>query len=321
MIRIGKRTEAKKRKKLNFSAQERVGWLFIAPWIFGFVLLTVVPMAVSLYMSFHDWNMFSKPVFVGFDNFAALLNPTTFDGATFYTALGNTVIYTVLTAVINLVLGLSVAWAISKPSRLNTALRTVIYMPCMLIGIAFAMMMGPIFGSSEFALVNQLRAAFGQGPQEWLFTRWQGVWVMVLMSFWGIGGAMIVFLAGVKNIDKSIYEAAEIDGAGNFTVFLRICIPCMRPVIIYQIIMGLIFGMQVFDIAVGLASIGGAGSSLGMGIDNSLATLVYFLYNKGFKDFQMGFASAIGWLIFLLTSMIGAGLYFFVRKTGYFEVD
>ena len=310
-----------KTKKLNFSAQERVGWLFVAPWIFGFVLLTVVPMAVSLYMSFHEWDMFSKPVFVGFDNYFEILSPSTFEGATFYAALGNTILYTLFTALINLVLGLSVAWAISKPSHLNTVLKTVIYLPCMLIGIAFAMMMGPIFGSSEFSLINQLRAAAGFGPQEWLFTKGQGVWIMVLMSFWGIGGAMIVFLAGVKNIDRSIYEAAEIDGACNFTVFTRICIPCMKPVSIYQVIMGLIFGMQVFDIAVGLASIGGAGSSLGMGIDNSLATLVYYLYNKGFKDFQMGFASAIGWLIFLLTSMIGAGLYFFVRKTGYYEVE
>ena len=260
-------------------------------------------------------------MFVGFDNYFEILSPSTFEGATFYAALGNTILYTLFTALINLVLGLSVAWAISKPSHLNTVLKTVIYLPCMLIGIAFAMMMGPIFGSSEFSLINQLRAAAGFGPQEWLFTKGQGVWIMVLMSFWGIGGAMIVFLAGVKNIDRSIYEAAEIDGACNFTVFTRICIPCMKPVIIYQVIMGLIFGMQVFDIAVGLASIGGAGSSLGMGIDNSLATLVYYLYNKGFKDFQMGFASAIGWLIFLLTSMIGAGLYFFVRKTGYYEVE
>ena len=308
-------------KKLNFSAQERVGWLFVAPWILGFTVLTAIPMAVSLYMSFHNWDMFSAPEFVGFANFAELLNPATFEGSTFYAALLNTVLYTVFTAAINLVLGLTVAWAISKPSHFNTALRTVIYLPCMLIGIAFAMMMGPIFGSSEFSLVNQLRAAFGEGPQEWLFTKGQGVWIMILMSFWGIGGAMIVFIAGVKNIDTSIYEAAEIDGAGNFTTFLRICIPCIKPVIIYQIIMGLIFGMQVFDIAVGLASIGGAGASLGMGIDNSLATLVYYLYNKGFKDFQMGFASAIGWLIFLNTAIIGGGLYFFVRKTGYYEVD
>lgn len=313
--------KGKKVKKLNFAAQERVGWLFIAPWIVGFVFLTAVPMVISLYMSFHDWDMFSDPVFVGFDNFANLLNPTVFEGATFYAALGNTLLYTLFTAVINLVLGLGVAWAISKPSHLSTALRTVIYLPCMLIGIAFAMMMGFIFDSNAFSLINQLRAACGQAPQEWLFTKGQGVWVMILTSFWGIGGAMIVFVAGVKNIDRSIYEAAQIDGASNFKVFMRICIPCMKPVIIYQVIMGLIFGMQVFDIAVGLASVGGAGSSLGMGIDNSLATLVYYLYNKGFKDFQMGFASAIGWLIFLLTSMIGAGLYFFVRKTGYYEVD
>lgn len=311
----------RKRKRLDFSAQERVGWVFVMPWIIGFVLLTAIPLVVSFVISFHEWDMFSTPEFVAFKNYIALLTPSTPEGETFYAALSNTLIYTFFTALINLVLGLGVAWALTKPGTLTTVMRTIIYLPCMLIGIAFSMMMGPIFGSSEFALINQLRALMGMQPQEWLFTHGQGVWVMVFMSFWGIGGAMIVFVAGIKNVDGSIAEAAQIDGASNLTIFLRIVIPMIKSVIIYQIIMGLIFGMQVFDIAVGLASVGGAGSSFGMGIDNSLATLVYYLYNKGFKDFEMGLASAIGWLIFLISAVFGGILYLFVRKTGYFEVD
>ena len=309
------------KREFSLLKRERIGWLFVAPWIAGFCLLTLLPLLVSLYMAFHDWNMFSPPEFVGLDNFKTLLDASSIEGASFYAALSNTLIYTVLTAAINLVVGLSVAWAVARASVLNTIMRTIIYLPCMVIGIAFSMMMGPIFGSSEFALVNQILHLLDLPPQEWLFTHGQGVWVMVLMSFWGIGGAMIVFVAGIKNIDSAVYDAASIDGAGNFTVFTRICIPMLLPIIIYQTIMSLIFGMQVFDIAVGLASIGGAGSSFGMGIDNSLATLVYYLYNKGFKDFEMGMASAIGWLIFLLTSVISAGLYVFVRKTGYFSLD
>lgn len=307
--------------KSAFRKEQAWGWLFISPWVLGFLIFTAVPLCFSLYLSFHQWDMFSRPVFVGWDNFRQLLNPAAGVGDTFYAALSNTVLYTLLTAVINIAAGLSVAWAVSRASALNTVLRTLIYLPCMVIGIAFSMMMGPIFGSSDYALVNQILNAFGQPSQEWLFTRGQGVWVMVLMSFWGIGGAMIIFVAGIKNIDANVYDAAAIDGAGHLKTFVRICIPMLSPVVIYQTIMSLIFGMQVFDIAVGLASIGGASSSFGMGLDNSLATLVFYLYNKGFKDFQMGMASAIGWLIFVLTSVLAVGLYGFVKKTGYYSAD
>ena len=308
-------------KKRIVGRNNNIGWLYIAPWIVGFVAFMAIPLLVSLYMSFHDWDMFSTPIFKGLENYKTLLSPETLYGQTFYAALLNTVIYTIFTAIINLVLGLSVAWVLSRSGALTTVMRTIIYMPCMVIGIAFSLMMGPIFGSSDYALINQIRHSMGLESQEWLFTHGQGVWVMICMSFWGVGGAMMVFIAGIKNIDSAIYEAAKIDGAGNFTVFTKICIPSMMPIIVYQSIMGLIYGMQVFDIAVGLASIGGAGSSFGMGIDNSLATLVYYLYNTGFKDFQMGMACAIGWLIFIITSVIGLGMIFFVRKTGYYEVD
>ncbi len=309
------------RAKHAFRSEARWGWLFITPWVVGFLAFTAVPLVFSLYLAFHEWNMFSDPVFVGWGNFIQLLHPQSGVGDTFYAALYNTLLYTALTAVINIVVGISVAWAVARTSKWNTVLRTVMYLPCMVIGIAFSMMMGPIFGSSDFALVNQLRHMFGMPSQEWLFTRGQGVWVMILMSFWGIGGAMIIFVAGIKNIDGAVYDAAAIDGAGQFKTLMRICLPMLSPVIIYQTIMSLIFGMQVFDIAVGLASIGGASSSFGMGLDNSLATLVFYLYNKGFKDFQMGMASAIGWLIFLLTSVISCGLYAFVKKTGYYTAD
>ena len=219
------------KREFSLLKRERIGWLFVAPWIAGFCLLTLLPLLVSLYMAFHDWNMFSPPVFVGLDNFKTLLDASSIEGASFYAALSNTLIYTVLTAAINLVVGLSVAWAVARASVLNTIMRTIIYLPCMVIGIAFSMMMGPIFGSSEFALVNQILHLLDLPPQEWLFTHGQGVWVMVLMSFWGIGGAMIVFVAGIKNIDSAVYDAASIDGAGNFYVFLRIMLPMVSPAV------------------------------------------------------------------------------------------
>ena len=295
--------------------QNKWGYIFILPWIIGFFSFTFIPLFYSLFVSFTDWNMFEMN-FVGWQNYKEVLQ-----SSTFHIALSNTLIYTFFTAIINIVVGLIIAWSLSGKSVFNTALRTIIYLPSLIIGLAFAMMMTPIFGGGDYTLINQLRSILGMEPQEWLTTRGQGVIVMILMSFWGIGGAMVVFIAGFKMIDPVLYDAAEIDGASRNKIFLKICIPVLIPVIIYQTIMSLIFGMQVFDIAIGLAQVGGAATSLGMGIDGSLATLVYYLYNTGFKDFEMGKASAIGWVIFLLTSIIGIFMLVFIKKTKYYTSD
>lgn len=307
-----------KKKKRN---KQNLGWFFVSPWVFGFVSLTVLPLLYSLYLSFHDWNMFSTPKFVGLKNFQLLFDKTSIYGDAFYAALSNNLIYVCFAAVINFTVGITIAWSIFRPSKLNSTLRTIIYMPSMIISFALSMMMSPIFSSNEFSLINQIRKAMGLDLQNWLGTRGQGVWVLCILCFWGVGGAMMTYISGMKNIDKSVYEAAKLDGAANMRLLISICLPLLAPMIVYQVIMTFVGGLQAFDNVMGLSTICGGNGTANMGTDNSLATLVFYLYNLGFKDFKMGMASALGWITFAITGVFGIVLLVFVQKTGYYSID
>lgn len=307
-----------KKKKRN---KQNIGWIFVSPWVFGFVSLTVIPLLYSLYLSFHDWNMFSDPKFVGLKNFELLFDKTSIYGDAFYAALSNNLIYVCFAAVVNFVVGITIAWSIFRPSKLNSTLRTIIYMPSMVISFALSMMMSPIFSSNEFSLINQIRTAMGLDLQNWLSTRGQGIWVVCMLCFWGVGGAMMTYISGMKNIHKSVYEAAKLDGAANIRLLVNICLPLLAPMIVYQVIMTFVGGLQAFDNVMGLSTICGGNGTANMGSDNSLATLVFYLYNLGFKDFKMGMASALGWITFAITGVFGIALLVFVQKTGYYSID
>ena len=312
-----------KTKKKGDLRKSHFGWIFVSPWVFGFLCFTLVPLLVSLYLSFTEWNGFGgiqSAEWVGLKNYINLFNKETKYGESFYAGLSNTLIYTLMAIVVNIVVGISVAWSIAKAGTLNSALRTIIYMPAMTISTAFAIMMDTIFGVKSQSLINRLLVMLGGESQAWLSTPGQAVWVMVLLFFWGVGGAMLTYLSGIKNIDQNVYDAAKIDGANNMTLLLKICIPLISGVIVYQMIMGLVFGLQVFDLAVGLSSIVGAGDGA-MGHGNSLATLVFYLYNKSFVDGEFGMGSAIGWVIFFISSVASIGLLAFVLKTGYYSLD
>ncbi|MBO5715839.1 MAG: sugar ABC transporter permease [Clostridia bacterium] len=265
--------------------------------------------------------MFSDPKFVGLKNFELLFDKTSIYGDAFYAALSNNLIYVCVAAVINFTVGITIAWSIFRPSKLNSTLRTIIYMPSMIISFALSMMMSPIFSSNEFSLINQIRQAMGLDLQNWLGTRGQGVWVLCILCFWGVGGAMMTYISGMKNIDKSVYEAAKLDGAANMRLLVSICLPLLAPMIVYQVIMTFVGGLQAFDNVMGLATICGGNGTANMGTDNSLATLVFYLYNLGFKDFKMGMASALGWITFAITGVFGIALLVFVQKTGYYSID
>lgn len=311
---------AKSGRKLH---NDNLGWAFVAPWIVGFLGLTLIPLLVSLWLSFTEWNGFggiSSATFVGLDNYKNLFDISTKYGESFYAALKNTLIYTVMAIIINFTVGISVAWSVVKHNRVNSVLRMVIYMPTLTISTAFAIMMDPLLGVKNQSIINRILISLGKQPQAWLTTPGQAIWVMVVMCFWGIGGAMITYFSGMKHVDENIYDAAKIDGAKNMTLLIRICIPLMAGVIVYQLIMGVVFGLQVFDSAVGLSSIVGAGDGV-MGRGNSLATLAFYLYNKSFVDGEMGMGSAIGWIIFCISLVFSVGLLVFVQKTGYYSLD
>lgn len=303
--------------------KDNLGWIFVSPWLIGFLGFTMIPMLVSLYIAFTEWNGFGGiegAVWVGFKNFSRLLDKNSMYGETFYVALWQTILYTLMALIINFLIGISTAWSVVKPNKFNALLRTIIYLPAMTISTAFAIMMDPILGIKKQSLINRLLIIFGGTPQSWISTPGQGVWVMIMLAFWGFGSAMTTYYTGMKNIDGNIYDAAKIDGASNMTLLIKICIPMMSGTIVYQVIMGLVFGLQTMDGAMGLSSISGGGNGA-MGIGNSLATLVFYLYNISFVDGTFGMASALGWLIFLITGVFGVGLLIYIQKTGTYSLD
>ena len=179
---------------------ENLGWVFVAPWIIGFLGLTITPLLVSLWLSFTEWNGFggiSSAEFVGLQNYKNLFDISTKYGESFYAALQNTLIYTVMAICINLVVGISVAWAVVKNNKVNSILRMVIYLPTLTISTAFAIMMDTIIGIKTQSLINRLMLMANGTTQAWLTTPGQAIWVMVMLCFWGIGGAMLTYFSGM----------------------------------------------------------------------------------------------------------------------------
>lgn len=305
--------------KLKLTGKRRhalTGWLYISPWVLGFLLFTLYPIVASLVMSFYDWDLFGDKIWLGFQNYVDI-----FHSDIFFVSLKNTLIYAICSTVIGVGLGMLVAYALLKPSRFNKVLRTIIYLPCLVIGIAFSMMMAPIFDGTDAGLINQVFMMLGLETQAWLSEPGQAIWVLVFMSLWGLGGPMIIFTAAFKNIDESILEAARIDGATKFQTLVRINIPIIIPVIVYQAIMSIIGGLQVFDTALGLATASGTATH-GMGNNNALGTLVYYLYRTGFSsDAAMGKACAIGWVLFIITAIFSVVILLFIKKSKYYTLD
>lgn len=309
--------ERKMRKSLtNTTRQSILGWSYILPWVIGFAVFTVYPIISSLVMSFYNWDLFGDKIFIGLQNYVEI-----FSSDIFIISLKNTLLYAFFSTIISVGFGILTAYALLKPTRQNKIMRTVIYLPCLVISIAFSMMMAPIFDGAKSGLINQVFNVLGLEPQMWLSEPGQAVWVLIFMSLWGLGGPMIIFTAAFKNIDNSILEAARIDGASRFKTLIKINIPIIIPVIIYQAIMSIIGGLQVFDTALGLATASGTAQH-GMGNNNALGTLVYYLYRTGFSaDAAIGKACAIGWVLFVLTAVFSIGILMFIKKSKNYSLD
>jgi len=293
--------------KLGIERQEKVaGLLFVSPWIVGFLMFGVFPMAVSVYLTFVKWDFLREPKWVGFANFENI-----FTSPIFYTALKNTLIITAGSSLIYLVLGVIVAAMLAKNYLGANLFRAIIFLPSLVIGTALAMMMGPVFGNGKYGLLNQVLHMLGLPNQSWLTEPGQAVWVIVAMSLWFLGSSVIIYLAGIKGIDPAYFEAAMLDGATGLQQFFKVTIPLITPVLLFQTIMGIIGGLQVFDLALTLASEFKTG---GMGNDNSLATLVFYLYKLAFSDYNMGSAAVVGWVIFILSLLLSL-VVFKISKT------
>lgn len=293
-----------------------VGFICVLPWCIGYLAFSLIPNLTSLYMSFNEWDFFSEPYWVGIDNYLTL-----FQDPVFILSLRNTVLIMVFSNIINILFGLLLAVILAKNPPGHYLMRTVLYLPSLVMPVAMGMMFRQIYSSGTYGLLNQFIGLFGFSPQHWLTQPNLAVWAVIIGAFWSVGGSMIIFLAGLKGINPEYYEAAMIDGAGPFYRFFYITLPLLTPVIVFQIIMGLIGsgGLQVFEFPATLAGFSGAANS--MGYYNSLGTLVFYLYMQGFRYLQFGMASAIAWVVFGIALILGVFIYRLSQKYDFYGIN
>ncbi|MEO3812729.1 sugar ABC transporter permease [Sphaerisporangium sp. B11E5] len=268
-----------------YGERSRVAYLFLSPWIAGAALLTVGPMLASLYLSFTDYDLFTSPEFTGLENYRRLFT----EDPHFLAAVWATVRYVVLSVPVQLVAALAVAVLLNRASRMQGFYRSAFYAPSLLgASVAVALVWRALFSAGGAA--DRVLSLVGIRTGGWVTDPDLALLVLVLLGIWQFGAPMVIFLAGLKQIPPELYDAAAVDGAGRWRRFLSITLPMLSPVIFFNLVLDTIRAFQVFNAAFIVSSgTGGPGDS----------TLFYTLYlwQKGFVDFRMGYASAMAWLL------------------------
>jgi len=269
------------------------GALFVSPWIVGLLGLVLYPMGLSLYYSFTNYDLIGPPQYVGFSNYTQMLIDPTFQQA-----LYNTLYLVVVMVPLSLIVSLSYALLLNLPIFGQRLYRTILYLPQMVPVVASALLWLWIF-NPEYGLINSVLSWFHIVGPLWLNSMSWSKPSIVLMNLWGVGGAAIIFLAGLRGVSPALVDAAKIDGANLWHRFWHVTIPALSPLILFNAIMGILAAMQYFTQAFvmggGTSNAGGA-----IGIGNSLNFAMIYLYEVAFEELRMGYASAMGWVLFLM---------------------
>ena len=280
LARAWPRTKLARREALAF-------YLFISPWLLGFLAFTLYPMLASAYYSLTVYNVVDMK-FVGIQNFQELIADDLF-----YRSLWVTAKYTLVGVPLGIIAALTVAVLLNQRVPFLSFWRTIYYLPSVITGVAVALLwkwvLNPQYGLLNYLIFEPLGI---EGPR-WF---WSETWVIPaywIMGLWGVGGTMVIYLAGLQNVPTALYEAAEIDGASAWQRFFKITIPMISPVILFTLVTNLIYTLQVFT-QVYVVSDGMGGPSY--------ASLVYVLYLflNGFRWFRLGYASALAWVLFVI---------------------
>lgn len=265
--------------------------MFLSPTLIVFSVFVVFPVIFSFYLSFHKWNMFSAGTsFVGLDNYAATLaNPE------FWTVLKNTAAYTLGTVPLNMLVSLGAAYILNKKLIGKRLLRTALFIPVIMSPVAAAVVWRWVY-EPNFGLLNYTLSFFGVPSINWLNDPTAAMFALIIMGVWkSFGVNMVLFSAGLQGIPEQYYEAAQIDGAGRGRQFWNITLPLLSPTTFFILVMSVIGSFQVFDTVYVLTSGGPLGST---------KVLVFYLYEHAFKYFEMGYASAVAYLLFALVFVL-----------------
>ena len=278
------------RKKVSntFSA-----YAFISPWIFGFILFTAGPIFYSIYLSGTTSTMLSPPQWIGLENYARVVT----DDPLFFTSLLNTLYYVVVAVPLGMLVALSLALLLNEKLRGLSFFRTIFFLPSITNMVAVSVLWLWIF-NPEFGLLNTALNAVGITGPLWLQSEAWAKPSLILMSLWGVGGGVIIFLSALQGVPQELYEAAALDGANARRRFFRITLPMISPAIFFSLVMSLIGSFQVFTQAFVMTGAAQPGSEGGP--NNATLFYVLYLYKKAFQEFKMGYASALAWILFFI---------------------
>jgi multiple sugar transport system permease protein len=270
--------------------EEIAFYVFASPWLIGFVLWTAGPMIASLLLSFARYDVITPPAFNGIDNYTKLLG----HDELVWQSLKVTLYYAAGAVPLALIVALLLALLLNQKVPGIRLFRTIYYLPAVVSGVPVALLWVWIL-NRDFGILNSALAIVGIDGPDWLFSVSWVIPAFIIMSLWAVGAPMIIYLAGLQGIPQHLYETAEIDGAGPWAKFFHVTIPMISPVLFFNAIMGIIGSLQVFTPAYVMTGGGPLNASLFVGL---------YLYRNAFRYFQMGYASALAWLVFVIIMVL-----------------
>ena len=299
--------------RISRSTSETIqGWLFISPWLIGFVFFAAGPIIFSLFMSFTRWSLLSPAQWIGLDNYQKIL----FDDPLVYKSLWNTAYYVLFSVPLGVGLSLMLALLLNQKLKGMRSFRTIYFLPSVTNLVAISILWMWIF-NPEFGLLNQALSWVGIRGPLWLQSEVWSKPALILMSLWGVGGGMIINLAALQSIPHELYEAAELDGARRWRKTIHITLPLISPAIFFNLVMNMIGSFQVFTQAFVMTASSAQGQEGGP--NNSTLFFVLYLYKKAFQQFQMGYASALAWMLFIIILIFTIVQFSLSKRWVYYE--
>lgn len=277
----------------RFRRERWTALAFVSPWIVGFTLFLAYPLLASIYYSFCDYSVLRPPVYIGAANYQSLMGDSVF-----WQSLRNTLVYAAWAIPISTVIAISLALLLNTRVRGMTVYRTIFFIPSLLPMVALAVLWQWIFNGQQGVLNDLLKKiSFGliKGPN-WLGDPAWSKSALIILAAWGVGNAMVIYLAGLQDVPQPLYEAAELDGATWWQKTRNVTLPMLSPVILFNVIMGIIGSLQVFTVPYVISPAG------------SPARSIYFysmyLFDNAFIYHKMGYACAMGWIMFVLILLL-----------------
>ncbi|MFE6752607.1 carbohydrate ABC transporter permease [Streptomyces sp. NPDC057684] len=280
------------RRRRQVRERQWPAYVFLTPWMIGALVLTLVPMAVSLYLSFTDYNLFDPPHWVGLRNYTEMLT----DDPRYWRSVGTTMLYVVVAVPLKLGLALAVATLLKNLNRGRAFYRSAFYAPSLLgASMSIALVWRALF--NDGGTVSGILDSVGIHAGGWVGNPDLAVYVVVLLTVWQFGAPMVIFLAGLQQISPDLYEAAALDGAGRWRQFVSITVPMLSPVVFFNLVLEIINSFQVFTPAFVIS--GGKG-----GPADSTMFYTLYLYERGFTASHMGYAAAMAWMLLIAIAVI-----------------